>query len=219
MLRSNKKGLPLVMHIKRKAFVPADGNGENAAYFLAALSSFSSLSAPTHSFAYAHHSMQDVPMGRAFRCPHFLHAISGSSLQISIFSPHFWHRMSSGFGERISALPGQPSLNMSLLYSRPQRTAMIYVIRFPSLSLDGLFNALGDLDLEVVGDDLPVYLHRDEQNDRLPLEPGRGVAVEREQGTDIVAVLLRGHEHILDRDHGLLDHAVGRHRLVRDRVV
>ena len=95
---------------------------------LAAFRSFASFSAPTHSFANAHHSTQDVPMGRAFRWPHFLQAVSGSSLQISIFSPHFWHRISSGLGERISMLPGHPSLNMTSLYSNRGNISMIGVI-------------------------------------------------------------------------------------------
>jgi hypothetical protein len=87
-------------------------SGRKSGYFPAAFLSRSNFSAPTHSLAKAHHSMQDVPMGRAFVWPHFLHVVSGSSDQISIFSPHCWHRISSGLGERISALPGHPSLNM-----------------------------------------------------------------------------------------------------------
>jgi hypothetical protein len=101
-----------------KGFSPSSGEAfhhykKAGDYFFAAFLSRSYFSAPTQSFAKAHHSMQDVPMGRAFICPHFLHAVSGSSLQISILSPHFWQRISSGFGDRISALPGHPSLNMA----------------------------------------------------------------------------------------------------------
>jgi len=84
---------------------------------LAAFISRSYFSAPTHSLAKAHHSTQDVPMGREFSLPHFLQRESGSSDQISIFSPHCWHRISSGLGVRISALPGHPSLNM--VYDTP----------------------------------------------------------------------------------------------------
>jgi hypothetical protein len=54
-------------------------------------------------------------MGLALMWPHFLQAESGSSVQISIFSPHFWHRISSGFGVRISELPGQPSLKSPMV--------------------------------------------------------------------------------------------------------
>jgi hypothetical protein len=94
---------------------PDDRAGWVADYFFADFMRRSYFSAPTHSLAKAHHSTQEVPSVRAFRWPHFLQTASGSSDQISIFSPHFWHRISSGLGDRISALPGQPSLNNPMI--------------------------------------------------------------------------------------------------------
>src|SRR5512135_368170 len=120
------------------------------------LRSFSSFSAPTHSLAKAHHSMQDVPIGRAFRCPHFLHWVSGSSVHISTFSPHFWQRISSGLGVRISALPGQPSLNMRPVYSLWKNNSMIHIIFGGILFFDGFLYSITYLYFEFIGDDGPV---------------------------------------------------------------
>jgi hypothetical protein len=98
--------------------------------------------------------MQDVPIGRAFRCPHFLHWVSGSSVHISTFSPHFWQRISSGLGVRISALPGQPSLNMRPVYSVWKNNSMIHVI------LGGILSFYADNRVRRINNDLEVLCHR-----------------------------------------------------------
>lgn len=55
-------------------------------------------------------------MSRETVFPQFLQEVSASSLQISVTVSHQKHRSSSGYGDLISLLPGQLSLNMALLY-------------------------------------------------------------------------------------------------------
>ena len=53
---------------EKKSTISSNVDSERIFYdFFAAFRSFSNFSAPTHSLAKAHHSIQDVPMGRAFR--------------------------------------------------------------------------------------------------------------------------------------------------------
>ncbi len=83
---------------------------------------------PTQSFAAGHHSMQDGLISRETVLPQFLHAVSGSSVHISLTVSHQKHRTSSGYGVLISRLPGQLSLNMILFYQTGGIVYMSYII-------------------------------------------------------------------------------------------
>src|SRR5512143_1036361 len=176
--------------------------------------------------------MQDVPIGREFRCPHFLHWVSGSSLQISIFSPHFWHLMSSGLGWRISMLPGHPSLNIEQYYTSPGGISMMHIIRndehgawgkahsvylihapcfLPYVHL--LLYHVCYLYLKIIRKNLPVNSHGNKEIKYFSLEAGCGFAVKREQRQILIRLRLLRIHHAADRHHRLMHRAMGRNRL------
>ncbi len=82
---------------------------EKGQSFFWCLISRSYFSAPIHSFAAGHHSMQVGLISRVMVFLHPLHSISTSSDHISDILSHQKHVISSGYGVLISLLPGQPS--------------------------------------------------------------------------------------------------------------
>jgi hypothetical protein len=80
-------------------------------YFFLLFINFSYFSIPIHSLAAGHHSIQVGFISLDMVLAHFLQIISDSSDHISETVSHQKQVISSGYGVRISRLPGQLSLN------------------------------------------------------------------------------------------------------------